>query len=81
MFPSEKIKNKKLITIIKQITSYTAVIYCIHFKVSEHICNYIIIIKKRTVKGCIIIYLISYLIRNIDFWKNNVKTFIYLRRE
>ena len=62
MFPSEKIKNKRLITIIKQITGYTAGIYYTHCLITEYICNYIILIKKRTLKGCIIIYLICYLI-------------------
>ena len=62
MFPSEKIKNKIIIKIIKQITSYTAGIYYIHAKFSSYISNYIESIKNRTIKGCIIIYLLCYLI-------------------
>ena len=62
MFPSERIKNKIIIKIIKQITNYTAGIYYIHFKLSGYISNYIVPIKNRTIKGCIIIYLICYLI-------------------
>ena len=62
MFPSEKFNNKITIKIIKQITSYTAGIYFIHIKLYEYISNYIICIKQRTLKGCIIIYLLCYLI-------------------
>ena len=62
MFPSEKIKNKIIIKIIKQITSYTAGIYYIHVKLFSYISKYIEPIKKRTIKGCIIIYLLCYLI-------------------
>lgn len=62
MFPSEKIKNRMIIKIIKQITNHTAGIYFIHMELSNYLSNYIISIKNRTIKGCIIIYLICYLI-------------------
>ena len=61
MFPSEKIKNKVIIKIIKQITNYTAGIYFLHMELSTYLSNYIIPIKDRTIKGCIILYLICYL--------------------
>lgn len=61
MFPSEKIKNKKIIQIIKQITNYTAGIYYLHLQITEYTSKYIIQIKYRTIKGCLIIYLLCYL--------------------
>ena len=62
MFPSEKIKNKIIIKVIKQIISYTPGITFIHIILANYISKYIIFIKKKTVLGCVIIYLISYLI-------------------
>ena len=62
MFPSEKIKNKILIKIIKQIISYTPGIIFLHIEVIAYISYYITSIKKRTVISCVIVYLISYLI-------------------
>jgi len=76
MFPSEKIQNKTFITIIKQITGYTAGIYYIHSKLTEYISNYNIFIKKKTLKGCVIIYLICYLISfvgNLIFGKKKLR--------
>ena len=62
MFPSERIKNKIIIKIIKQITNYTAGIYYIHVRLYRYISDYIEPMKNRTIKGCIIIYLLCYLI-------------------
>ena len=62
MFPSEKIKNKIIIKVIKLITNYTAGIYYIHIAIDRYIESYIISIKKKTMKGCIILYLICYFI-------------------
>ena len=62
MFPSEKIKNKKILQILKKITNYTAGIYYIHETLFRYCKIYFIIFKKYTFKGCIIIYLICYLI-------------------
>ena len=59
MFPSELINNK---IIIRQITNFTAGIYYIHMKIFEYTKNYIIPIKNRTIEGCILIYLMCYLI-------------------
>ena len=62
MFPSEKIKNKIFIKIIRKITNHTAGIYFIHLIVFSYFKAYFIIFKNRTFKGCIILYLICYLI-------------------
>ena len=62
VFPSELIKNKLIIKIIKQITNYTAGIYYIHVRIEYYISNYFISIKMRTLKGCAIIYIFCYLI-------------------
>ena len=62
MFPSEKIKNKIFLKIIKKITNHTAGIYFIHEIVFRYIKEYFIIFKNKTLKGCIILYLICYLI-------------------
>ena len=62
MFPSEKIKNKYIIKLVKLITNHTAGIYYCHIIVYRYTQFYIQPIKDGTIKGCIIIYLISYLI-------------------
>lgn len=62
MFPSEIITNKQIINIIKIITKNTAGIYFLHSAIKDIFSHYIIYIRKRTLKGCIIIYLICYLI-------------------
>lgn len=59
--PLENINNRLNLTII-QITNYTGGIYYIHTKVWEILKNKLIIIKKRTLSGCILIYFISYFI-------------------
>ena len=62
MFPSEKIKNKIIIKFIKLITNYSAAIFYLHRAIYKYMEPYIILIQKRTMKGCIIIYLICYFI-------------------
>lgn len=62
MFPSENIKNQLIIRIIKQITNHTAGVYFIHYNIYIYMKSYILNIKNKTIKGCIIIYLISYFI-------------------
>lgn len=62
MFPSEKINNIIIIRIIKIITKYTAGIYLLHHQIGYYISNYISYVKQRSLKGCIIIYLLCYLI-------------------
>ena len=58
MFPSEKIKNKIIIKIIKKLTNYTAGIYFIHVELSWCISKYIVPVKNKTINGCVIIYLL-----------------------
>ena len=62
LFPSDKINNKIIIKIIKQITNYTAGVFYIHVPVYNYAVFYIKSLKNKTLKGCIIIYLICYLI-------------------
>jgi membrane-bound acyltransferase YfiQ involved in biofilm formation len=62
MFPSELIKNKVKINIIKQLTNYTSGIYYLHTKIAQYSSKYVISIKNKTIKGCIIIYLMCYII-------------------
>jgi hypothetical protein len=62
LFPSEKMKNKIIIKFIKQLTNYTAGIYYMHLSVFYYTCSYIKSIKQKTIKGCMINYLICYCI-------------------
>ena len=62
MFPSEIIKNKIIIKIIKQITNHTAGVYYLHITLYFYLYNYNIHIRNKTIKGCMINYLICYLI-------------------
>jgi fucose 4-O-acetylase-like acetyltransferase len=64
LLPFEKIKNRICIKIIKQITSYTGGIYFMHRLFGYgHLCRkYIPPIEKGNFLGCIIIYLICYII-------------------
>lgn len=61
-FPSEKIKNKIVIKIIKIITGHTGGVYYLHLSVNRYFKNYIKPIGKGTTKGSVIIYLICYII-------------------
>ena len=60
--PNEKINNKYAINIIKIITSYTSGIYFLHTNVEMFMRKSIKSIKNGTLSGCIIIYIISYII-------------------
>ena len=60
LFPSEKMKNKIILKIIKQLTNYTAGVYYMHFTVYYYTRYYIKSINQKTIKGCMIIYLICY---------------------
>jgi hypothetical protein len=62
MFPSEKIKNKIIIRIIKQLTNYTGGIYYLHSNLHKYFNKYNVYTQKKTIKGCVIVYLICYLI-------------------
>ena len=62
LFPSEKMKNKIILKIIIQLTNYTAGVYYMHLTVYYYTHYYIKSIKQRTIKGCMINYLICYCI-------------------
>lgn len=62
LFPSEIITNNKFIKFIKFITNYTSGVYFLHLSVFKYIKKYSSLIKNETLYGCIIIYLICYLI-------------------
>ena len=76
MFPSEKIKNKLVIKLIKTITRYTGGVYYLHIPVSRYISHYSISVRNRTVKGCVNIYLTCYIIcfiGNLVFGKTKLR--------
>ena len=62
MFPSEKIKNRILIKVIKLITGHTGGVYYLHTIIAKYISSFFISVKNQTIKGCIIIYLACYFI-------------------
>ena len=62
LMPYEKVNNKYIINIIKNVTSYTPGIYFLHTNVEMFMKTYIKLIKNGTLSGSIIIYIISYFI-------------------
>ena len=62
LIPSEKIKNKCIIKIIKLITSNTAGIYYLHIIIRNYTQNFSLLIKNKTFYGSLIIYIISYFV-------------------
>ena len=66
MFPSEKVKNKKFLKILKRITNYTAGIYYIHETLFGYCKNYFIIFGKYTI------------IQDISLCIERIKYYIYL---
>ena len=76
MIPLDKIENKIVICILKQISSYTGGVYYLHPKASEIFSPYFASIRGRTFKGCVLLYLICYLISFIGtniFRKSNLR--------
>ena len=66
LFPFQKLKNKYIINGFIKITNYTAGIYFTHYLIGKgYICKSILHIKYFNILGCIIIYIISYLISMI----------------
>ena len=59
--------NKKILIFIKYITSYTPGIYFLHTNIFPILKIKISLIKNNTFLGCILIYLISYLISFIGY--------------
>ena len=60
--PFDKIKNKYIVIIIKQITSYTGGVYYLHFEIYSIFNPYLNPIKYKKLSGCILNYLFCYLI-------------------
>ena len=59
--------DKKILICIKYLTSYTPGVYFLHTKVYLIFKNKISFVKNQTLLGCLIIYLISYLISFIGY--------------
>lgn len=55
------IKNKKLLFLIKQMTSYSAGIYYIHWDINFRVLNHFLLIKQGNFASCIIIYLFCFI--------------------
>lgn len=64
---SDNNNNKFLNKIIIQITNYTGGIYYLHYKIRDILSHILIIIKNKTLFGCIINYIICYFICFMGF--------------
>ena len=76
LFPSNKIKNKKLINILKLITNYSGGIFYLHQLVQFFFKPYFNNIRNGTFIGIIQIYFISYIISVVGaniFYKTKLK--------
>jgi hypothetical protein len=62
LFPFDKIRNKNLMVILNKLTSYTGGVYYLHVAIANLSGKYIYLIRSRTFKGCLLIYLYCYLI-------------------
>ena len=60
MLPFDKIDNYYIIYFLNKITSYTGGIYYLHTKVGDVCKPHIRLIRKKTLKGCFLVYLICY---------------------
>ena len=72
----ENMNSLRLILIIKQFTSYTQGIYCLHSIVNDYLKLKFNFIKNNTFLGCITIYLVSYYLSYIGikfFGKTKLK--------
>lgn len=76
----DKIKNKSIIIIVDYITSYTNGIYCLHIIISDYLAFIFSFIKKKTLNGCIIIYLFSFFISFIgkNIFKKGVLKYLFI---
>lgn len=80
MIPFDIFENRIIIFFLKQISSYTGGVYYLHPKVSDIFNKYFISIRRRTFKGCLLLYIICYLICFIGanaFRKSNIKFLFY----
>ena len=62
LLPSENLKKLYFIKIIKLITNHTAGIYYLHIPIKDYFQSYIQLIKRKSLRGCIIIYITCYFI-------------------
>ena len=62
LFSFEIIKNNKIKNFINFITNYTGGVYYLHIVVRDYLSYIIPLIKRKTLRGCIIIYIICYLL-------------------
>ena len=60
MIPSRIYKIKYIASFIEYITRYTAGIYYLHMPIYSYLKKYILCIKKGTIEGVFMIYIISY---------------------
>jgi hypothetical protein len=70
LFPFDKIKYNFIISIIKQITSYTRGVYYLHPEIHSIFKYNLKVIKNRELKGCIVNYIIF--LFNLLFWFKNI---------
>jgi len=66
LFPSEKIKNHKIMNILKYFTNYTAGVFYLHMTIYRFLVTYVRSIKNHTFSGCIIIYLVCFSISSFS---------------
>lgn len=78
LFPSEKIRSKKIKIFLRQISNYTGGIFYLHYTVYIYFKEFINLIKIRSFFGCIIIYLICYLLCLIGTKISGKSKFKYL---
>ena len=65
----DRIKNKNIILIVNYVTSYTLGIYSLHQIVRDYLKLKFSYVKKKTIYGCLLIYLFSYF---ISFFGNKI---------
>ena len=60
MIPLDKMTNININFLIKQITNFTAGVYCLHYKIQDYLEHSIDILKQKTLRGCVLNYLLCY---------------------
>ena len=60
MLPLDNIKNKKINQLIIVITNYTGGVYYLHTKIQDILSPKLLIIKNKTLIGCLLNYIICY---------------------
>ena len=79
-FPFDFIKNKNIILIIKQITSYTGGVYYLHWQIRHKILKNFILIKNADFMSCINNYILCYFFSFISFkiFKNTKLKYLFI---